>query len=57
MEYILPTITKKALKTEYIKLKKTTYTYTGAAIKPDFDVVVDGRVINPNQYKVSILWC
>ena len=49
------TITKKALKTEYIKLKKTTYTYTGAAIKPDFDVVVDGRVINPNQYKIKSL--
>ena len=49
------TITKRALKSENIKLKKTSYTYTGAAIKPDFDVVVDGRVINPTEYKIKSL--
>ena len=49
------TITKTTLKSENIKLKKTSYTYTGAAIKPDFDVVVDGRVINPTEYKVKSL--
>ena len=49
------TITKTTLKSENIKLKKTAYTYTGAAIKPDFDVVVDGRVINPTQYKIKSL--
>ena len=49
------TITNKALKSENIKLKKTSYTYTGAAIKPDFDVVVDGRVINPTEYKIKSL--
>ena len=49
------TITKTTLKSENIKLKKTAYTYTGAAIKPDFDVVVDGRVINPTEYKIKSL--
>ena len=49
------TITKTTLKAENIKLKKTSYTYTGAAIKPDFDVVVDGRVINPTEYKIKSL--
>ena len=48
-------ITKTTLKSENIKLKKTAYTYTGAAIKPDFDVVVDGRVINPTQYRIKSL--
>ena len=48
-------ITSAALKSENIKLKKTSYTYTGAAIKPEFDVVVDGRVINPTQYKIKSL--
>ena len=49
------TITKTTLKDANIKLKKTSYTYTGAAIKPDFDVVVDGRIINPELYKVKSL--
>ena len=49
------TIINKSLKADNIKLKKTSYTYTGAAIKPDFDVVVDGRVINPKEYKVKSL--
>ena len=49
------TITKTTLKDVNIKLKKTSYTYTGAAIKPEFDVVVDGRIINPELYKVKSL--
>ena len=49
------TITKTTLKSENIKLKKTSYTYTGAAIEPEFDVVVDGRVINPEEYKIKSL--
>ena len=48
-------ITKTTLKSENIKLKKTSYTYTGAAIEPEFDVVVDGRVINPEEYKIKSL--
>ena len=49
------TITDRVLKAENIKLKKTSYTYAGVAIKPDFDVVVDGRVIAPDRYKVKSL--
>ena len=55
MQFILLQLQKTTLKSENIKLKKTAYTYTGAAIKPDFDVVVDGRVINPTQYKIKSL--
>ena len=49
------TITKTTLKDANIKLKKTSYIYTGAAIKPEFDVVVDGRIINPELYKIKSL--
>ena len=49
------TLTDRILKADNIKLKKTSYTYTGAAIKPEFDVVVDGRVIAPDRYTVKSL--
>ena len=49
------TITDRILKADNIKLKKTSYTYTGAAIQPEFDVVVDGRVIAPTRYTVKSL--
>ena len=49
------TITDRILKADNIKLKKTSYTYTGSAIKPEFDVVVDGRVIAPDRYTVKSL--
>ena len=47
------TITAKNLKSEYIKLKETNFTYTGKAIEPEFDVVIDGKVINPAHYTKS----
>ena len=40
------TITKATLKSEYIKFREgTTFTYTGQAIEPAFDVVIDGHVL------------
>ena len=47
------TITEKAIKDANIKLKETDFTYTGKAIEPDFDVVIDGKIINPDLYDVS----
>ena len=47
------TITEKAIKDANIKLKGTDFTYTGKAIEPDFDVVIDGKIINPDLYEVS----
>ena len=44
-------IIQHAIKSEYIKLKENDFTYTGSAIEPEFDIVVDGRVIDPNEYK------
>ena len=46
-------LTAMALKDEYIKLRETKFTYTGQEIKPDFDVVIGGKVINPDYYTVS----
>ena len=47
------TITEKAIKDANIKLKETDFTYTGKAVEPDFDVVIDGKIINPDLYEVS----
>ena len=47
------TITPKAIKDANIKLKETDFTYTGKAIKPDFDVVIDGKIINSDLYDVT----
>ena len=49
------TITQTTLKDENIKLRQTSYVYTGAAIEPKFDIVVDGAVISPSEYKVKSL--
>jgi len=46
-------IAPKALKTANIKLKENSFTYTGKAITPDFDIVIDGKVISPAKYTVS----
>jgi hypothetical protein len=46
-------LTAMALKDEYIKLRENNFTYTGKEIKPDFDVVIGGKVINPDYYHVS----
>ena len=46
-------LTAMTLKDEYIKLRETKFTYTGKEIKPDFDVVIGGKVINPEYYTVS----
>ena len=44
-------IVNATLKSEYIKLKEgSTFTYTGQAIEPAFDVVIGGRIIDPGQY-------
>ena len=43
-------ISNATLKSEYIKLKETSFTYNGQAVKPDFDVVIGGHIVNPNQY-------
>ena len=44
-------IVNATLKSEYIKLKEgSTFTYTGQAIEPAFDVVIGGRIIPPSQY-------
>ena len=42
---VSPEITKKMIKDADIRLKQTSYTYTGAGITPKYDVVVDGRVL------------
>ena len=46
-------IAPKALKTANIKLKENSFTYTGKAITPDFDIVIDGKVISPDKYDFS----
>ena len=38
-------LTSKMIKDADIRLKQTSYTYTGAGITPKYDVVVDGRVL------------
>ena len=48
------TITNKIIKDADIRLKQTSYAYTGAGITPKYDVVVDGRVlVEGTDYKVS----
>ena len=47
------TIAPRALKSENIKLKETDFTYTGSAITPDFDIVVDGRVMPKDQFSYT----
>ena len=47
-------IVKATLKPEHIKFKEgNTFTYTGNAIKPAFDVVIGGYIINPENYEVE----
>ena len=46
------TLTDRVLKPENIKLKKDSYTYTGVVVQPEFDVVVDGRIISPDRYTI-----
>ncbi|MDB6468473.1 hypothetical protein PMN63_16850, partial [Blautia wexlerae] len=43
-------ISNATLKSEYIKLKETSFTYNGQAVKPDFDVVIGGHTIDPANY-------
>ena len=43
-------IKARALKSENIKLKENSFTYTGSAVTPDFDVVVDGRVMPKGNF-------
>ena len=51
---VSPKITNKMIKDADIRLKQTSYTYTGAGITPKYDVVVDGRVlVEGTDYKVS----
>ena len=46
-------ITNKMIKDADIRLKQTSYTYTGAGITPKYDVVVDGRILDPDtDYEV-----
>ena len=46
-------ITNKMIKDADIRLKQTSYTYTGAGITPKYDVVVDGRILDPaTDYEV-----
>ena len=47
------TIKARAIKSENIKLKENSFTYTGNAITPDFDVVIDGKIVNPNLYTAT----
>ena len=47
------TLTAKTIKSENIKLKETNFTYTGKAVEPKFDVVIDGKVINPQYYTAT----
>ena len=48
------TITNKMIKDADIRLKQTSYTYTGAGITPKYDVVVDGRIlVAGTDYEVS----
>ena len=50
---VSPEITNKMIKDADIRLKQTSYTYTGAGITPKYDVVVDGRILDPtNDYEV-----
>ena len=46
---VSPEITKKMIKDADIRLKQTSYTYTGAGITPKYDVVVDGRILDPTK--------
>ena len=46
-------IKARAIKSENIKLKENSFTYTGSAITPDFDVVIDGKIVNPNLYTAT----
>ena len=51
---VSPKITNKIIKDADIRLKQTSYTYTGAGITPKYDVVVDGRVLAEGiDYEVS----
>ena len=43
-------IAQRALKSENIKLKEHDFTYTGSAITPDFDIVVDGHVYGKDDF-------
>ena len=43
-------ISNATLKSEYIKLKETSFTYNGQAVKPDFDVVIGGHIIDSSKY-------
>ena len=50
---VSPEITNKMIKDADIRLKQTSYTYTGAGITPKYDVLVDGRILNPaTDYEV-----
>ena len=43
-------ISNATLKSEYIKLKETSFTYNGQPVKPAFDVVIGGHTIDPANY-------
>ena len=46
-------ITAAILKADYIKLKENSFSNNGKPVTPDFDVVIDGKVINPAYYTGS----
>ncbi|MDC7289109.1 hypothetical protein NXH76_14970 [Blautia schinkii] len=48
-------ITGTIIKDGDIKLKQTSFTYTGKAIIPEFDVIINGRLIAPDQYTVKTI--
>ena len=49
------TIDRKAITSENIKLRQTSFTYTGKAIEPEFDIVIDGKIINPEFFEASFV--
>lgn len=45
-------IANQVIKDADIKLAQTSYVYTGTAIEPEYSVVVNGKTLEKNQYKV-----
>ena len=46
-------ITAKVLKSENIKLAQSEFTYTGKPIEPEFDIVIDGKIIDPSLFTAT----
>ena len=45
----------KPLQAKIFKLRQTSFTYTGKAIEPEFDIVIDGKIINPDFFDASFV--